>query len=97
MKKAWVYLLECADGTFYTRNTDHLKQRLFQHQIGEGCSYTKARLPVKLVFCQFLPSKEDAYMAEQQLKGWSSAKKIALINGDWELIKYLAKKPKYRK
>jgi len=44
-----------------------------------------------------MSSKEDAYMAEQQIKGWSRAKKIALINGDWELIKHREKKPKFRR
>ena len=70
---------------------------MYQHQIGEGGSWTKGRLPVKLVFCQCMPSKEDAYLAEQQIKGWSKSKKNALINRDWELIKYLAKKPAFRK
>ncbi len=97
MKKAWVYILECADGSFYTGNAEHLESRLFQHQIGEGSTWTKGRLPLKLVFCQCLSSKEDAYLAEQQIKGWSRAKKRALIEDDWDLIRYLAKKPDFRK
>lgn len=52
---------------------------------------------MKLVFCQYMPSKEDAYLAEQQIKGWSRAKKKALIEGNWDLVKYLAKKPAFRK
>ncbi len=97
MAKAWVYILECADGSYYTGNAINLEGRLYQHQIGEGGRWTKGRLPVRLIFCQYMPSKEDAYLAEQQIKGWSRAKKKALINGDWKLIKYLSKKPAFRK
>ncbi len=97
MSKAWIYILECADGSSYTGNARNLESRLYQHQIGEGDSWKKGRLPVKLVFCQCMPSKEDAYLAEQQIKGWSKSKKNALINRDWELIKYLEKKPAFRK
>ena len=96
MPKAWVYILECADGSYYTGNTVNLEWRLYQHQIGEGGSWTKGRRPVRLIFCKWMPSKEDAYMAEQQIKGWSRAKKKALINGDWDLIRYLAKKTNFR-
>ena len=96
MKKAWVYILECSDGSFYTGNARDLEGRLYQHQKGDGGSWTKGRLPVKLVYCQLMASKEDAYIAEQQIKGWSRAKKRALIEGDWDLIKFLAKKPAFR-
>ncbi|MEE9599716.1 MAG: GIY-YIG nuclease family protein [Anaerolineales bacterium] len=96
MPKAWVYILKCAAGSFYTGNSTNLELRLYLHNIGKGGNWTKGRLPVKLVFCQCMPSKEDAYLAEQQIKGWTRAKKIALINNDWDLIKYLAKKPLFR-
>ncbi len=96
MKKAWVYILECADGSFYTGNAEDLESRMYQHQNGEGSSWIKGRLPVVLVYCQCMSSKQDAYLAEQQIKGWSRAKKKALIEGDWNLLKYLAKKPKFR-
>ncbi len=55
------------------------------------------RLPVELVFSQEMPDKNQAYLIEQQIKKWSRAKKEALINGKWDLLKYLAKKPKFRK
>ncbi len=97
MSRSWLYILECSDGSFYTGNTSNLEARIYQHNIGEGGSYTKGRLPVKLVYCQYLSSKEDAYLDEQQIKGWSREKKKALILDDWDLIKYLAKKPIFRK
>ncbi len=97
MPKTWIYILECTDGSYYTGNATNLESRLYQHQTGEGGNWTKGRLPVKMKFCQRMPSKEDAYLAEQQIKGWSRAKKKALIEGNWDLIKYLAKKPAFRK
>ncbi|MCJ7718021.1 MAG: GIY-YIG nuclease family protein [Anaerolineales bacterium] len=97
MTKSWIYILECADGSYYTGNSTNLEERLYQHNIGEGGHWKKGRLPVKLVFFQCIPSKEYAYLAEQQIKRWSRANKIALINNDWNLIKYLAKKPEFRK
>ena len=97
MPKAWVYILKCADGSFYTGNSTNLELRLYLHNIGKEGNWTKGRLPVKLVFCQCMPSKEDAYLAEQQIKGWSRAKKKALIEDNWDLVKYLAKKPAFRK
>ena len=44
MKKAWVYILECADGSFYTGNAEDLESRMYQHQNGEGSSWIKGRL-----------------------------------------------------
>ncbi|WP_231372766.1 GIY-YIG nuclease family protein [Aureivirga sp. CE67] len=50
MKKAYAYILECADGSFYTGSTIDLPMRFVQHQNGEGANHTKKRLPVKLVY-----------------------------------------------
>jgi predicted GIY-YIG superfamily endonuclease len=44
-----------------------------------------------------MPSKDDAYRAEQQIKGWTRAKKEALIAGNWDLLRWLCKKPEFRK
>lgn len=48
--KGYMYILLCADGTYYTGSTTHLDLRLVQHQNGEGANHTKNRLPVKLVY-----------------------------------------------
>ena len=96
MAKAWVYILQCADGSYYTGHTTNLELRLAEHQAGEGSDWTKQRLPVELVFSQEMPNKDQAFLAEQQIKKWSRAKKEALITENWDLVRWLAKKPKFR-
>ncbi|MBC8506045.1 MAG: GIY-YIG nuclease family protein [Anaerolineales bacterium] len=97
MPRAWVYILSCSDGSYYTGHTTNLEYRLAQHQDGEASDWTKRRLPVELVFCQEMPDRRQAFEAERQVKKWSRAKKEALIAEDWDLLKWLAKKPKFRK
>ena len=97
MTKAWVYILRCADGSYYTGRTTDLEKRLAEHQAGEGSDWTRRRLPVELVFEQEMPDEDHAFMAEQRIKPWSRGKKEALIAGDWGLLRQLAKKPKYRR
>ena len=96
MTKAWVYILRCIDGSYYTGHTTSLETRLAEHQAGEGSNWTKHRLPVELVFSQEMPDKNYAFFAEQQIKKWSRAKKEALIAGNWDLLRWLAKKPRFR-
>ncbi len=97
MSSAWTYILKCADRSYYTGSTTDLRKRLTEHRLGEGCEWTRKRSPIQLVFSQEMPDKNQAYVAEQMIKKWSRAKKEALIAGDWDLLKYLAKKPKFRK
>ena len=89
--KAWLYILLCADGSYYTGSTNTLPLRLAQHQAGEGCTYTRSRLPVELVYTQEFPSKHEAFLRERQVKGWSRAKKEALICGDFDELIRLAR------
>jgi predicted GIY-YIG superfamily endonuclease len=96
MTKAWVYILKCADGSYYSGHTTNLKLRLAEHQSGEIDGWTKHRLPVELVFAQEMPDRDQAFLAERRIKGWSRAKKEALIAGDWEALRRLAKKPRFR-
>ncbi|MDX1915924.1 MAG: GIY-YIG nuclease family protein [Methylophilus sp.] len=86
----YLYILKCADGAYYTGHTDNLEARLYQHQTGSG-GYTASRLPVTLVFQQSFSSREQALNAEMQIKGWSRAKKEAMMQGDWQLVSRLAK------
>ena len=95
MPKAWVYILRCADNSYYTGHTTDLERRIEQHRVGEGSEWTKHRRPIELVFSQLMPSKDDAYRAEQQIKGWTRTKKEALIAGDWDLLHWLSKKPNF--
>jgi predicted GIY-YIG superfamily endonuclease len=88
----WVYLLHCADRTFYAGHTDDLDARLWQHENAYYPScYTATRLPVKLVWCEEMPTRYEALEAERRIKGWSRAKKLALIRGDWTMIQALAR------
>ena len=85
MKSSWVYILKCSDGSFYTGSTNDIERRLAEHYEGlEKKSYTFSRRPVQLVFAYELIDIREAYELEYQIKGWSRAKKIALLNGDWE-------------
>ena len=84
-----MYMLECADGSYYTGSTWHLKRRLQQHQDGLGANHTAKRLPVTLVYCEYFDRVEDAFHREKQVQGWSRRKKRALIEGNRDkLIEY---------
>jgi len=85
------YLLRCSDGSYYAGHTDDIDVRLAQHQTGALGGYTARRRPVALVWCDTFPTRDEAFAAERRLKGWSRAKKEALIAGDWELIQTLAR------
>lgn len=87
----WVYILRCADGSDYTGHTDNLESRLAYHQTGEIKGYTSTRLPVELIFSQPMVTREYALTAELQIKGWSRAKKEAMMRGDWNNVSKLAK------
>lgn len=78
---AWVYILECADGSFYTGCTTHIDQRIAQHQSGECGGYTSTRLPVDVVHVTEFQTVLDAIDAERKIKRWTRAKKLALIEG----------------
>ena len=63
-----MYVLECRDGSYYTGYTTDVKKRLAVHNSGKGAKYTRARLPVKLIYAQGFASKEEAMSAEALLK-----------------------------
>jgi len=85
----YTYILECADGSYYTGSTWNLEKRLWEHQNGLGARHTQKRLPVKLVYCEPYDRVEDAYHREKQIQGWSRRKKQALIEDNMEnLIEY---------
>ena len=87
----WVYLLSCADGSYYTGHTDDLDRRIGEHVAGACGGYTATRLPVELVWSQECATRIEALNFERQIKGWSREKKEALIHGDWEEISRLAR------
>ena len=86
------YMLRCSDGSYYVGHTDDLDVRMATHQSGLLPGYTRSRRPVQLVWQQDFPDRDQAFAAERQIKGWSRAKKEALIRGDWEAVQLLARK-----
>ena len=89
---AWMYILECADESYYVGSTKNLERRIYEHQQGLGAKYTSVRLPVKLVYGEEYDRVSDAYAREKQVQGWRRSKREALINGNPELLPALAKK-----
>ena len=86
------YLLRCSDGSFYAGHTDQLELRIAQHHSGEIPGYTHQRRPLTLEWTAEFSTREEALAAERQIKGWSRAKKEALIRGDWTAISLLARR-----
>ena len=90
----WVYILRCADNSYYTGHTDNLEQRIAQHHQGYfPTCYTYKRRPLELVFSQDFATREEALSSEQQIKGWNRKKKEAMMRGDWAEVSRLAKPP----
>ena len=92
----WVYLLRCSDRSYYAGHTDDMEARLWHHQQGLGSDWTRRRRPVELVWCEALPTRDEAFAFERRIKGWSRAKKEALIAGDWDRVGWLARPPRKR-
>jgi len=89
----WLYILRCADGSYYTGTTrTDMEIRLAQHQTGHFGGYTATRRPVVLVYSEYFDRIVDAIAAERQIKGWSRAKKEALIAGRFDLLRALSRR-----
>ena len=77
----YTYILKCKDGTYYTGWTNHLEKRIQDHSDGKGAKYTKARLPVELVYWETFPTKEEAMKREYAIKQMTRKEKEKLIEG----------------
>ena len=88
----WTYILECRDGSFYIGSTGDLEARIRVHQSGNGPAYTAARLPIRLAYSEQHSTLQEAVARERKLKGWSRAKKGALVAGDREELHALSKR-----
>ena len=89
----FVYILECVDQSFYIGVTNNVELRLHQHQTGiDTQSYTYTKRPVELVWYEEFNCIDQAIAFEKKLKGWSRAKKIALIKGEYQRLPGLSKK-----
>ena len=95
MSGAWVYILRCADGSYYTGLTRQAEPEAREWEHNEGIykdSYTSTRRPVKLAYAESFELVTDAIAAERRIKGWSRRKKEALIAGDWQRLVGLSKR-----
>lgn len=88
----WTYMLHCRGGYLYVGHTDDLTRRIAEHRAGHYPGFTADHLPVEVVWSNEFPTRDEAKAAEKKLKGWSRAKKLALIRNDWGRISALAKK-----
>ncbi|HLC05167.1 MAG TPA: GIY-YIG nuclease family protein [Anaerolineales bacterium] len=73
------YMIECADGTFYTGWTTDPERRLKQHSSGNGARYTRTRRPVRLAYLEPQPDLATAMRRERVIKALSRVKKLALV------------------
>lgn len=73
----YMYILQCANGAYYTGSTKDLETRLKQHQNGEGANFTKKHLPVKLVYYEVFERIDEAFYREKQVQGWSRMKEAS--------------------
>ena len=90
------YMLRCSDSSFYIGHSDDLETRIAQHHAGALPGYTHDRRPLDLVWSESFGTREEALMAERQIKGWSRVKKEALIRSDWATISAAAIPPSER-
>ena len=99
MKSYFVYILESADGSYYTGSAADLSLRIAQHETGASPSaYIDSRRPVKLVWTSEETNRySEALRWERQIKGWSRAKKQALIRGDFDAIHEIVKAERKQK
>lgn len=79
----YVYMLRCGDGSLYTGWTNDLEHRVAAHQAGKGAKYTKAHLPVELVYWEVFETKEEAMSREWAVKRLSRREKLALV-AQWQ-------------
>jgi putative endonuclease len=90
---AYLYILRCADGSYYCGTArGGLEARIAQHNAGALGGYTATRRPVALVYSQWFERITDAIAAERQVKGWSRAKKEALMRGDFDALRALSRR-----
>ena len=90
---AYIYMLRCADGSYYVGSARAgLDRRVSEHNNGTYGGYTSKRRPVVLVWAEHFLNITDAIAVERQIKGWSRAKKEALIRGDYGRVRELAKR-----
>jgi putative endonuclease len=87
---AWCYILRLQSSILYTGSTRFLDKRIQEHLTGRGCRTTKIDPPLALAYSEKFRTYKEALRREQQIKGWTHAKKEALINGNLSELKQLS-------
>ena len=87
-----VYILRCSDGSLYVGSTDDVELRLRRHNEGRGATFTSQRSPVTLAYSESHPTLPAARRREAQIKGWTPAKKEALVSGNRATLHELARR-----
>ena len=88
----YLYMLRCSDGSFYVGLTADLEIRLAQLRQGlDSSAYTFPRRPVEIVWSEAFLERDDAFSVERQIKGWSRAKKIALMEAGVDSVHKVAR------
>lgn len=91
MKTYYVYILKCSDGLTYTGITNNISRRVEEHQKGLNKScFTYKRRPLELIFQQDSNDVEQAIYFEKKIKNWSGKKKLALANGEFDMLQILS-------
>jgi putative endonuclease len=93
VRMPWTYILECRDGTFYVGSTIDIERRVSEHNLGFGAKYTRPRRrrPVTLVWCSEFNRMDEAFWYEKQIQNWGREKRMALIEGRFDLLTVLAR------
>lgn len=86
MKPWYLYIVECADQTLYTGITVDPQKRLAHHNKGTGAKYTRARLPVAMVYCTPAKDRSEASRMEYRIKKMPRKAKLALIEGERQAL-----------
>ena len=82
-------MIECKNDSLYTGITDNLDRRFQEHAVKKGGHYTKCNSVARMIHSEEFASRFEAARRERQIKGWSRAKKLALVNGNLSLLKQL--------
>jgi putative endonuclease len=88
----YVYILKCADRTFYVGMSNDPVTRFAAHLDGSASRFTSVRLPVEMVYVEELDSLQAAVARERQIKRWTRAKKEALVSGDKDSLRKLSRR-----
>lgn len=87
----YLYILECQNNSLYTGVTDNVELRFKKHQAGDGGHYTSYNRPKRILYKEEFKTLFEAKIREQQIKRWSRAKKLALINDSHQELINLSK------